>query len=126
MTGKELIALGFPQGPAIGEVLKITRNLAKTELETLQPTLTNILSQPLQFEQDNIWAPVAKALIGPPKDPAQQDLLPEAKAYEVYGPEGIEAAALRQIDTAMRLPITRAGALMADAHYGYGLPIGGV
>lgn len=26
----------------------------------------------------------------------------------------------------MKLPVTSAGALMADAHQGYGLPIGGV
>ncbi|MBN2762322.1 MAG: RtcB family protein, partial [Bacteroidales bacterium] len=30
------------------------------------------------------------------------------------------------MDTAMQLPVTVAGALMADAHSGYGLPIGGV
>src|SRR5690606_32639016 len=31
-----------------------------------------------------------------------------------------------QMDIAMKLPITVAGALMPDAHQGYGLPIGGV
>ena len=31
-----------------------------------------------------------------------------------------------QMDNAMRLPISVAGALMPDAHVGYGLPIGGV
>ena len=30
------------------------------------------------------------------------------------------------METAMKLPVTVAGALMPDAHYGYGLPIGGV
>ncbi|MBK9751202.1 MAG: RtcB family protein [Chloroflexi bacterium] len=30
------------------------------------------------------------------------------------------------MDAAMRLPISVAGALMPDAHVGYGLPIGGV
>src|SRR5690606_38503147 len=34
--------------------------------------------------------------------------------------------ALAQMDTAMRLPVAVAGALMPDAHQGYGLPIGGV
>src|SRR5208282_102078 len=37
-----------------------------------------------------------------------------------------EPQALAQMKTAMDLPISVAGALMADAHLGYGLPIGGV
>ncbi|MEQ9303951.1 MAG: RtcB family protein, partial [Marinoscillum sp.] len=31
-----------------------------------------------------------------------------------------------QMEVAMKLPVTHSGALMADAHQGYGLPIGGV
>jgi len=38
----------------------------------------------------------------------------------------IESGALEQMETAMSLPVSAAGALMADAHTGYGLPIGGV
>ncbi len=38
----------------------------------------------------------------------------------------IEPAAVDQLRNACRLPITVAGALMPDAHLGYGLPIGGV
>src|SRR5699024_2551076 len=44
----------------------------------------------------------------------------------IYGAEGIDEGAIAQMDTAMKLPITVAGALMPDAHQGYGLPIGGV
>src|SRR5690606_821280 len=46
--------------------------------------------------------------------------------YEIYGADAIEAGALHQMATAMKLPVTVAGALMPDAHQGYGLPIGGV
>ncbi|MDH3251593.1 MAG: RtcB family protein, partial [Ignavibacteria bacterium] len=38
----------------------------------------------------------------------------------------IDAEAATQMNTALSLPITVAGALMPDAHVGYGLPIGGV
>jgi len=38
----------------------------------------------------------------------------------------IDQAALQQMGAAMTLPVTAAGALMPDAHVGYGLPIGGV
>jgi len=38
----------------------------------------------------------------------------------------IDAAAIDQMEVACRLPIAVMGALMPDAHIGYGLPIGGV
>jgi len=40
--------------------------------------------------------------------------------------EGLEPDAVQQMENACRLPISVAGALMPDAHVGYGLPIGGV
>ncbi len=46
--------------------------------------------------------------------------------FPVYGIEHIEVGALAQMRTAIQLPIAVAGALMPDAHQGYGLPIGGV
>lgn len=46
--------------------------------------------------------------------------------YRTWGAEQIEAGAVTQMQNAMRLPIALAGALMPDAHQGYGLPIGGV
>ncbi|WP_424950706.1 RtcB family protein [Deinococcus sp.] len=57
---------------------------------------------------------------------AQDALREEPLSYRVWGAQLIEAGALAQMNTAMRLPISRAGALMPDAHVGYGLPIGGV
>ena len=40
--------------------------------------------------------------------------------------EDAEAGALEQMHNSLRLPIAVRGALMPDAHVGYGLPIGGV
>jgi tRNA-splicing ligase RtcB len=45
---------------------------------------------------------------------------------KVYGGKEIEAGARKQMDLAMRLPVAVQGALMPDAHTGFGLPIGGV
>jgi tRNA-splicing ligase RtcB (3'-phosphate/5'-hydroxy nucleic acid ligase) len=45
--------------------------------------------------------------------------------YRVWG-AAIEADALKQMRNACKLPVAAAGALMPDAHVGYGLPIGGV
>lgn len=46
-------------------------------------------------------------------------------AYKSWGCD-FEKGALDQMANAMSLPVTAAGALMPDAHQGYGLPIGGV
>ena len=46
--------------------------------------------------------------------------------FPVWGLENIEVGALAQMRTAVQLPVAVAGALMPDAHQGYGLPIGGV
>ncbi|MCS7088349.1 MAG: RtcB family protein [Thermoflexales bacterium] len=46
--------------------------------------------------------------------------------YAVWGEAFIDNASRQQMDNAMRLPVSVAGALMPDAHVGYGLPIGGV
>jgi tRNA-splicing ligase RtcB (3'-phosphate/5'-hydroxy nucleic acid ligase) len=45
--------------------------------------------------------------------------------YRVWGSDH-EPDALKQMQNACRLPVAVAGALMPDAHVGYGLPIGGV
>ncbi len=50
---------------------------------------------------------------------------PTSAPCRVYG-EGLEQGALQQMENACRLPVAVAGALMPDAHQGYGLPIGGV
>jgi tRNA-splicing ligase RtcB (3'-phosphate/5'-hydroxy nucleic acid ligase) len=54
------------------------------------------------------------------------DLHENPLPYTVWGPEHIDEGSINQMDAAMRLPITVSGALMPDAHVGYGLPIGGV
>jgi len=48
-----------------------------------------------------------------------------AAPYRVWG-QGLEPEALQQMQDAARLPVAVRGALMPDAHVGYGLPIGGV
>ncbi|MBU8910166.1 MAG: RtcB family protein, partial [Desulfobacterales bacterium] len=45
--------------------------------------------------------------------------------YTIWGKD-IDPAAISQMDDAVSLPVCVKGALMPDAHLGYGLPIGGV
>lgn len=46
--------------------------------------------------------------------------------FTVFGKSQIDEAAIHQMYQATKLPVSVAGALMPDAHSGYGLPIGGV
>ena len=50
---------------------------------------------------------------------------PGAATWRQWG-SGIESEAINQMRNACSLPVSAAGALMPDAHVGYGLPIGGV
>lgn len=47
-------------------------------------------------------------------------------SYKTWGADGIDQKSKDQLTAACDLPVARAAALMADAHLGYGLPIGGV
>ena len=49
-----------------------------------------------------------------------------ALEFKIYDEENIDPEAVEQMQTAMKFPITVKGALMPDAHVGYGLPISGV
>ena len=50
--------------------------------------------------------------------------MPDAP-YRIWG-DNLESTAVEQLKNACKLPVAVAGALMPDAHVGYGLPIGGV
>lgn len=59
----------------------------------------------------------------------EASLPPQTQApipYEIWGEEQIDSESIAQMQAAATLPIARQGALMPDAHVGYGLPIGGV
>ncbi|MHB8778231.1 MAG: RtcB family protein [Anaerolineales bacterium] len=59
-------------------------------------------------------------------EPPLADLRESPLPFPIWGADNIDLAAIQQMENAMRLPVTVTGALMPDAHIGYGLPIGGV
>ena len=125
LRGNDLRQLGFPEGRAIGLALaqlqrKEFKRLAQTDQLAL---LKSILVAPATYLTDLAWSHTAAALL---PAPSRHIGLVARKEYATFGAAHIEAGAIHQMETAMKLPITVAGALMPDAHYGYGLPIGGV
>lgn len=129
LQGKDLRKIGFPEGPVIGLAIQIFHKHFKyhSVAEATQ-LLKKVLAQPETYMQDEVLRPVAAALMPAPKDPnnAEIELEKDSISFNIFGREYIEEGALTQMYTATRLPIAVAGALMPDAHQGYGLPIGGV
>jgi len=90
--------------------------------------LSTVLAQPKKYENDEHLKPLVDAL--QPKVEYKNFtsyLLNEtAKDFKIYGEKYIDQKAIDQMEVAMKLPVAIKGALMPDAHLGYGLPIGGV
>jgi tRNA-splicing ligase RtcB len=124
ITGHDLKSIGFTEGKALGMALAIMeQDSAALTRDAKLAILKQVLENPAAYTTHNKLAPLAQALTLPQSDTIA---LLEEKPYEVYGAGAIEAGAVNQMKTAMQLPVTVAGALMPDAHQGYGLPIGGV
>ena len=79
-----------------------------------------IVGNPSAFAEDSLRGEFAKALLKAPAPPRAEPV-----KYRQWG-EGLDHEAVMQMERACLLPVAVAGALMPDAHVGYGLPIGGV
>ncbi len=129
LTGIDLLKIGFNEGPCVGLALQaMSVNASSMKKNEQLNQLRNILSHPENYIEDVVFKDLAIALIDERKqyDLDAIQLKNEATSYSIFGEQHIEEGARKQMDVAMRLPVTVAGALMPDAHQGYGLPIGGV
>jgi len=86
----------------------------------LEEEVKAILANPAAFVKDPLRQEFAKSLLAAPQPPRTEPI-----KYRQWG-EGLEHEAVMQMERACLLPVAVAGALMPDAHVGYGLPIGGV
>lgn len=128
LRGKELKRIGYTSDRAIALALNlVTRHFKRADKAELMETLEKINLKPENYLNDQVWGELARLLS---EKPAQKKKKPSlnktALEFKIYGEENIDPEAIRQMETAMKLPISVKGALMADAHVGYGLPIGGV
>ena len=124
ITPTTLLELGFSPSPALPIIIEtVGNNYHPGDRENAIVQLKALLDQPAAFLGDMVWNKSAIALLPKEDDTIK---LKAASPYNVYGSTQIEAGAIRQMDTAVLLPVAVAGALMPDAHQGYGLPIGGV
>lgn len=129
ITGKDLLRIGFEENIILGKTLDFCENyqgsLNKGEVLNI---LKNVLKSPEETFETSEFYSLAQQIINLQKE-MDNDTIPletEPKSYAVFGGDQIEDGARKQMETAMKLPVSVAGALMPDAHQGYGLPIGGV
>ena len=130
ITGKILKLNGWPDGKIIGLAKDAASRLFEQGLDrdSVLAKLAAVRSDPGNFLADASLADLARECIRitHKKEPANEELRGAPLPYPIWGRENIDDGSLAQMDNAMRLPISVAGALMPDAHVGYGLPIGGV
>jgi len=128
INGNDLMELGLPQGDIIGIALKINRKRNGFNRDEMITHFAAVLKSPEKYIDDAIFSSLAIALIEKSNEKPEDfiALNPNPNAYSAYGLDHIEEGARKQMEVAMQLPVTVAGALMPDAHQGYGLPIGGV
>ena len=122
MNTKDLIRLGVPVGKPIHVAHEFIQNFIAqgSDGAQLEAEIFNIIAHPSAFFADKLRAPLARAIYRPAFTGGA-----EPAPWRQWG-EGLEADAVKQMANACALPVAVAGALMPDAHVGYGLPIGGV
>ncbi len=122
MNTKDLIALGVPPGEATRRGIAFIADfiLKGGDKLKLPAEVEAVVRAPGDFTTDKLRGEFANALLKSNR-PIQEAPAP----WRQWG-EGLEPEAINQMARACQLPISVAGALMPDAHVGYGLPIGGV
>ena len=122
MNTKDFLRLGVPLGEATRRATDFVAKfiLGGGDKSRLHEEVAAIVANPSAFVDDPLRGEFAKALLNAPPPPRAEPV-----KYRQWG-EGLEHEAVMQMEKACLLPVAVAGALMPDAHVGYGLPIGGV
>ncbi|MCW3103453.1 MAG: RNA-splicing ligase RtcB [Bacteroidetes bacterium] len=129
LRGKDLNKIGYDND--VSRSVAITtalRHLKHSKKEEILSLFQKIKESPEEYLFDGILGTLANTFVvkNKMKDFTSYNLLEETGLLKIYGGKGIEPEAKRQMETAMSLPVSICGALMPDAHSGFGLPIGGV
>jgi tRNA-splicing ligase RtcB (3'-phosphate/5'-hydroxy nucleic acid ligase) len=122
MNTKDLIRLGVPLGEAQRRAVDFISQfiLRGGDKSRIEEEIKNIVANPALFAEDPLRKEFAKSIVNAPPPPRASPV-----PWRQWG-EGLEDEAVNQMAKACLLPVSVAGALMPDAHVGYGLPIGGV
>src|SRR5580765_223507 len=118
MNTKDFIRLGVPLGEATRRATDFVAQfvLGGGDPKRLEEEVKAIVANPGLFAEDPLRREFARAVANSPPPPR-----PTPVKYRQWG-EKLEPEAVMQMEKACLLPVSVAGALMPDAHVGYGLP----
>ncbi len=127
LKARELNNLGVPKGVAMQAALVAVRQMAERGLKqpAMREQIAAVVAEPQKFIDDSLWSALATSLVNVFQAQARFMGRENSAPWQQWG-DGLEDGAVEQMANACKLPVTVAGALMPDAHQGYGLPIGGV
>jgi tRNA-splicing ligase RtcB (3'-phosphate/5'-hydroxy nucleic acid ligase) len=126
MKPRELDNLGVPRGEAmkLAQMLCARAAAKGVRKDDLRSRIAAILASPAARLDDPHFGELAALLCAAPP-PAPFIARDVPAPWRQWG-DDLEPQSVEQMVNACQLPIAVAGALMPDAHVGYGLPIGGV
>ena len=131
IDGTDVLNLGLPEGPLIGKALAAARAYDSDD-EALSG-IERAWKQPEEVRNDDTVSQALRDLARSVEAAAERKAFLDSltpfdtpQPYDVWGAGLIADKTHDQMEKAMRLPVARRGALMPDAHPGYGLPVGGV
>jgi tRNA-splicing ligase RtcB len=127
MKTRDLAKIGIPAGRCAEAAKQILQHAhaRKHSIATVLNDLGRVAATPAAFLDDAAYGGLAKLLVH--RAAVEGAFVTRAvdAPYQIWG-ENLESTAVQQLKNACKLPIAVSGALMPDAHVGYGLPIGGV
>lgn len=127
MKSRELQNLGIPKGEASRAALHAVGRAAKAGLNKaqLRRKVRDVAARPEDHADDPIWSELADILTAQSRARGSYEPRSAPAPWKQWGRD-LDANAIEQLEHASMLPVAVRGALMPDAHMGYGLPIGGV
>ncbi len=128
MKPRELVNLGVPKGEALrlAQTAVSAASRAGIEKRELPGLIKSVVVAPRNYLEHAQFGPLARQLTNYLEAQASYNARPTPAPFQVWGAEGLEPESIQQMRNACELPISVRGAVMPDAHVGYGLPIGGV
>ena len=105
ISGKELRAIGYPEGPVISIAMAtMEKNYKHSTKEKVMDILKSILAAHVEYENDAVLGLIAQQLM-PKKttEGAEISLNQNGISFNVFGQEHIEEGAMHQMYTAAKL-----------------------
>lgn len=126
---KELKQIGYTQSNALSLAVELIKKHCKHQSKNeILNLLIQIKNNPEQFQINPIYEKLANCFSTEKNVSKTQfhELETAIKPLKIYGKKDMEASAIKQMEIALSLPISISGAMLPDAHTGFGVPIGGV